>query len=99
MTYLFRNSRRLRRPMYNSPRCMISVPCCTCVHTDLENAATAFSILGKAAITISFSGVYVYTTELVPTNVRNIGIGTASMCARIAGMAAPYVGGPLVGRS
>jgi hypothetical protein len=32
----------------------------------------------------------------MPTEVRNIGIGTASMCARISGMVAPFVGGPLV---
>ena len=46
-------------------------------------------------MTISFTGVYILTSELVPTSVRNIGVGFASMCARVAGMAAPYVGGPL----
>lgn len=47
-------------------------------------------------VTVSFTGVYIITSEIVPTCVRNIGVGTASMCARLAGMAAPYVGGPLV---
>ena len=57
---------------------------------------TALSIVGKAAITMSFTGAYVYSVEIFPTGIRNIGLGTCSMCARISGMAAPFVGGPLV---
>ena len=35
--------------------------------------------------------VYVYAPELYPTTVRSIGMGLASMMARIGGVAAPYV--------
>ena len=45
---------------------------------------------------MAFTDIYVYTSEVVPTEVRNIGMGTSSVCARISGMAAPYVGGLLV---
>lgn len=55
------------------------------------------SVLGKASISMAFAAIYVYTVELMPTGVRNVGIGFTSMNARIAGMAAPYVGGQLVG--
>ena len=47
-------------------------------------------------VTMGFSSIYVFTSELYPTEVRNVGVGVASMCARISGMAAPNVGGPLV---
>lgn len=59
-------------------------------------ARSFLSILGKAAISIAYACVYVYTVELIPTRVRNVGIGFTSMNARIAGMIDPYVGGFLV---
>ena len=46
--------------------------------------------------TACFNGMYVYTAELFPTEVRNAGLGSASMSARISGIVAPYVGGSLV---
>jgi len=64
---------------------------------DLQTATTVLSILGKALVCISFAVVYVHSSEMFPTEVRNVGLGTASMCARISSLAASYVGGPLVG--
>ena len=63
---------------------------------DLQTATTVLSILGKALVCISFAVVYVHSSEMFPTEVRNVGLGTASMCARISSLAASYVGGPLV---
>ena len=45
---------------------------------------------------MGFSAIYVYSGELYPTEVRTVGMGTSSMCARFSGMAAPYIGGPVV---
>ena len=67
------------------------------VHTDFQTTTTVLSILGKAFVCIAFSVVYVHSSELFPTEVRNVGLGTASMCARISSLASSYVGGPLVG--
>jgi len=53
-------------------------------------------MLGKLCISITFAVVYVHASELFPTDVRNVGVGSASMCARVSSMAAAYVGGPLV---
>ena len=53
-------------------------------------------MLGKAAITMTFSTVYVYTAELFPTPVRHLAVGSSSMMARISGLAAPFMGEPLV---
>ena len=58
---------------------------------------TTAAMLGKAAVTCAFSGIYVFTAELMPTELRNVGVGSSSTVSRIGGMASPYVGGPLVG--
>lgn len=63
---------------------------------DDGTAMTALSLTGKGFVTMAFTGIYVYTTELFPTEVRNIAMGSASLCARISGMFAPLMGGPLV---
>lgn len=53
-------------------------------------------MVAKGFVTVGFSSIYVYTSELFPTEVRNVGVGSASMCARVGGMIAPYMGPSLV---
>lgn len=48
-------------------------------------------ILAKFFITISFDGVYLYTAELFPTSIRNIGVGTSTAAARIGSMCSPFI--------
>ncbi len=61
-----------------------------------SSVTTAMAIIGKAGATVSFNGMYVFTSEIFPTEVRNIGLGSSSMTARISGIMAPYVGGSFV---
>jgi len=63
---------------------------------DCYRVTVIFAMFGKAFISFGYSVVFVYASEIFPTEVRNIGVGTAAMCARISSMAASYVGGPLV---
>ncbi|XP_017791367.1 PREDICTED: organic cation transporter protein-like isoform X1 [Habropoda laboriosa] len=42
-------------------------------------------------MSVSFTTVYLFSGELFPTVVRNIGVGTSSMCARIGSIIAPFV--------
>jgi len=65
--------------------------------TDFKIQATILSIVGKAVISIAYSVVYVFASEVFPTEVRSIAMGTGNMFSRIASMAASFVGGPLVG--
>uniref|UniRef100_A0A8D0DWQ6 Solute carrier family 22 member 5 n=1 Tax=Salvator merianae TaxID=96440 RepID=A0A8D0DWQ6_SALMN len=47
-------------------------------------------MIGKFGITSSFSMVYVYTAELYPTVVRNMGVGASSMASRFGSILSPY---------
>ncbi|XP_018406233.1 PREDICTED: organic cation transporter protein-like [Cyphomyrmex costatus] len=47
--------------------------------------------LGIVGMSVSFTTVYLFSGELFPTVVRNIGIGASSMCARIGSILAPFV--------
>ncbi|XP_022330062.2 organic cation transporter protein-like [Crassostrea virginica] len=58
----------------------------------MTTASVVFSLTGKMAITAAFSGVFLYTPELYPTNLRSVGIGFASAIARVGGMLAPFAG-------
>ena len=42
-------------------------------------------------INVPFTEVFIYTTELYPTSMRNAGLGATSMWARISSMVAPFV--------
>ncbi|XP_015750474.1 PREDICTED: solute carrier family 22 member 5-like [Acropora digitifera] len=48
-------------------------------------------VWAKFWIMISFDGVYIYSSELFPTVIRNLGMGTSSCAARIGSFLSPYV--------
>lgn len=48
-----------------------------------------FFFIGKLFITVSFTGLYVYTSELWPTNLRHSIMSLCSTCGRIGSMLAP----------
>ena len=49
------------------------------------------ALLGKFAVAGSFQVIYLYSAELFPTQVRNLGIGVSSMGARLGGIFSPIV--------
>jgi len=51
----------------------------------------ALASLGILGMGISFPTAYLYSGELFPTVVRNIGVGSGSMSARVGSMVAPFV--------
>jgi len=60
-------------------------------------ATVTFAMLGKGLISVTFCCIYVFASEIFPTEVRNVGVGAAVMFGGISNMAAAYFGGPLVG--
>ncbi|XP_067209054.1 organic cation transporter protein-like isoform X2 [Linepithema humile] len=47
--------------------------------------------LGLVGMAISFPTVYLYSGEVFPTVVRNVGVGLGSISARVGSMIAPYI--------
>lgn len=70
--------------------CMISI---ALVPATMPGAIVALSSIGMIGSNAAFPTAYLYACELFPTVVRNIGVGTASMVARIGSMVAPFVAG------
>ncbi|XP_046846066.1 solute carrier family 22 member 15-like [Xenia sp. Carnegie-2017] len=49
------------------------------------------SVLAKFFINMSFSGIYIWSTELFPTFIRGMGVSTSSAAARLGSFSASYI--------
>lgn len=47
--------------------------------------------LGVSCVSITSAAIYVFTSELYPTVVRNMGVGASSTTMRIGSMLAPFI--------
>ncbi|CAG2164548.1 unnamed protein product [Oppiella nova] len=48
-------------------------------------------MVGKFFITSSYGIIYVYAAEIYPTIIRQVGVGSCSVAARVGSMLAPFV--------
>ncbi|XP_075457235.1 organic cation/carnitine transporter 2-like isoform X1 [Ascaphus truei] len=60
------------------------------VPLDLHILSTIMVMVGKFGVTAAFSMAYVYTSELYPTVIRNMGVGVGSMSSRVGSVISPY---------
>ncbi|CAH1789323.1 unnamed protein product [Owenia fusiformis] len=70
--------------------CLICIP--LLFFPDLAMVVTAFSILGKLGASGGIVVIYLYSAELFPTVVRNVGVGAGSTSGRVGGMVSPQIG-------
>lgn len=56
-----------------------------------SNWITFFAMIGKFCITSSFGIIYVYSAEVYPTALRQIGVGSCSVAGRVGSIIAPFV--------
>ena len=84
-----------RRPILTICQ-IVSGCCCVCagfVPQDFFWIRLFFSSIGKMGASAVFSVIFIYTSELFPTCVRNSAMGLCSTVARIGAMLAPSIAG------
>ncbi|PIK38567.1 putative organic cation transporter protein-like [Apostichopus japonicus] len=52
---------------------------------------TMIAMIGKFGISASFSLIYIYSAEVIPTPLRSVGVGMCSTAARVGGILAPLI--------
>ncbi|XP_014648423.1 PREDICTED: solute carrier family 22 member 8 isoform X1 [Ceratotherium simum simum] len=61
------------------------------VPLDLGTLRTVLAVFGKGCLSSSFSCLFLYTSELYPTVIRQTGMGVSNMWTRVGSMTAPLV--------
>lgn len=61
------------------------------VPSSMTSLQTVLFLIGKFGVTSAFTTVYLYTSELFPTSVRNLCLGLSSMTGRVGAIISPYV--------
>ncbi|KAI8485949.1 hypothetical protein Bbelb_362700 [Branchiostoma belcheri] len=61
------------------------------VPKELWRVSTGLTMVGKLGVSVTYGVFPVYSAEVFPTVVRNMGIGLASMIGRAGGILAPFV--------
>ncbi|PFX33205.1 organic cation transporter protein-like isoform X1 [Stylophora pistillata] len=68
----------------------------TVIPSDPNNTGYAagriiFAMIGKFSVMNSFDAIFVFSSELFPTVVRNIGLGSSSAAGRLGSITSPFV--------
>ena len=49
------------------------------------------AMIGKVSIASSYQVIYLFSTELIPTEVRQYGLGSCNVMARMGSILSPYI--------
>ena len=64
------------------------------LNTDIANVpaiVTAFALIGKAAVVSCFCIIFLYSSEVFPTVIRTVGVGSCTFFGRLGSLLAPQV--------
>ncbi|XP_054834373.1 solute carrier family 22 member 6-A-like [Eublepharis macularius] len=59
------------------------------VPPEFQTVRTSLAVIGKGGLAAAFNCVFLFTTELYPTPIRQTGLGFGSTMARVGGIVAP----------
>ncbi|XP_065051213.1 organic cation transporter protein-like isoform X1 [Rhopilema esculentum] len=73
--------------------CIIAgtIPSKTSSGRDIKMVATVFALTGKFFIAAGFASIFLFTSELFPTIIRNVAMGGCTFWTRAGGMLAPQI--------
>ena len=58
---------------------------------NVESLATALALIGKATIVSCFCIIFIYSSEVFPTVIRTVGVGTCAFWGRVGSLLAPQI--------
>lgn len=58
---------------------------------NVESLATALALIGKASIVSCFCIIFIYSSEVFPTVIRTVGVGTCAFWGRVGSLLAPQI--------
>ncbi|XP_056657558.1 organic anion transporter 3 isoform X2 [Monodelphis domestica] len=61
------------------------------VPSDMQMVRTSLAVFGKGCLSSSYNCLFLYTSELYPTIIRQRGMGLGNLCTRVGSMIAPLV--------
>ncbi|XP_074087342.1 organic anion transporter 3 [Macrotis lagotis] len=61
------------------------------VPSDMPMLRTSLAVFGKGCLSSSYNCLFLYTSELYPTVIRQSGMGLGNLCTRVGSMIAPLV--------
>ncbi|KAM4605006.1 organic cation/carnitine transporter 2-like [Polymixia lowei] len=71
--------------------CGITLLPISLIPEDMDVISNVLAMLGKLSVSGSYSFLYLFSTELLPTVVRNMGLGVYATAGRIGSLLCPYV--------
>lgn len=78
---------------YSTSLCELlgGIACLMTIFLPLGVWKTGIAMIGKFGISASFSLVYIYAAEVIPTPLRSVGVGVCSTAARVGGILSPLI--------
>ena len=58
---------------------------------DPDSLVTGLALVGKAAVVSCFCTIFIYSSELFPTVIRTVGVGSCAFFGRVGSLLAPQL--------